>query len=175
MVPWPIPIPPRSPFTLANLPYGVFSITAKVSLYSLASRCGWIATTLQDEKHVGVAIGDFIIDLSTLERCCLDEMIIKSLKHWSKDPLFQDGDLAKFASMPAVTRREWRETLISWLNDPKSPLFDNTARNAAIFVAMQDAIMHLPFVIRAFTDFMCADVHIENVSGQPPLYPCTVL
>ncbi|KAF4459431.1 2-hydroxyhepta-24-diene-17-dioate isomerase [Fusarium albosuccineum] len=146
MVPWPILIPSNSPFTLANLPHGIFSTSAK------------------DDKRVGVAVGDFIIDLSTLERFCLDEKMFKSLQHLGKDSVFQDGDLAKFASLPAVTRQEWRETLITWLNDPESPLFDNAAVNAAIFVAMEDAIMHLPFVIRAFTDFMCADVHIENCS-----------
>ncbi|KAF4995327.1 hypothetical protein FDECE_12818 [Fusarium decemcellulare] len=162
MVPWPIPIPSNSPFTLANLPYGVFSTPAK------------------DDKRVGVAIGDFIIDLSTLERFCLDEKEFKSLKHLGKDSVFQGGDLAKFASLPAVTRKEWRETLINWLNDPKSPLFDNAAVSAAIFVAMEDAIMHLPFVIRAFTDFMCADVHIENCSrlagvSMPPSHYCMPL
>ncbi|KAM5353721.1 hypothetical protein ACJ41O_000371 [Fusarium nematophilum] len=157
MVSWPIPIPPDSPFTLSNLPFGVF-------------------TTADDfEKRVGVAIGDSIIDLSVLEQPWLD-VAFGRLKRTCKAPLFRGGDLGKVASLPAASRTELRETLANWLQDPNSPLF----RDASVFVAMEDAIMHLPFAIRSFTDFMCSDVHIANCSRLagapiPPSHYCMPL
>ncbi|GKU06730.1 fumarylacetoacetate hydrolase [Fusarium langsethiae] len=142
MVSWPILIPDNCPFTFANLPFGVFS------------------TATNKRKHIGVAIGDFIIDLSSLEHH-LDD---KSFECLGTNPVFQNGDLERFASLPAATRRAWRETMISWLNDPESLLFKSESANITAFVAMKDAIMHLPFAIGAFTDFMCSDVHVENCS-----------
>ncbi|XEU94899.1 hypothetical protein FSHL1_000183 [Fusarium sambucinum] len=151
MVPWPIPIPNNCPFTFANLPFGVFS------------------TAINNEKHIGVAIGDFIIDLSSLEYH-LDDSSFECL---GRSPIFQNGDLERFASLPVEIRKQWREIMISWLNDPESLLFKNETGNVTKFVAMEDAIMHLPFAIGAFTDFMCSDIHIENCSrlagGSIPL------
>ncbi|KAH6957409.1 putative 2-hydroxyhepta-2,4-diene-1,7-dioate isomerase [Fusarium avenaceum] len=146
MVSWPIEVSPDSPFPLNNIPFGIFTTPQKI------------------ERRAGVAIGDFILDLSSLERTLLNDGCFNRLKRVSEAPVFQDGDLSKFASLPVVTRRAFRNTLIDWLSDKMSPLFDNAARTARIFIPIADATMHLPFKIPAFTDFMCSDVHIENCS-----------
>ncbi|EKJ79081.1 hypothetical protein FPSE_00682 [Fusarium pseudograminearum CS3096] len=147
MASWPIEVLPNSPFPLSNIPFGIFTTPQEV------------------ERRAGVAIGDFIIDLSSLERTLLDDACFNMLKNLSGAPVFQDGDLSKFASLRAVTRRAFRNTLIGWLSDEMSPLFDNASRTERIFVPMADATMHLPFEIQAFTDFMCSDVHVENCSN----------
>ncbi|KAJ0137566.1 Uncharacterized protein HZ326_19480 [Fusarium oxysporum f. sp. albedinis] len=86
-------------------------------------------------------------------------------KNLSGAPVFQDGDLSKFARLPVVTRRAFRNTVIGWLSDEMSPLFGDASGTERIFLPMADATMHLPFEIQAFTDFMCSDVHVKNGSN----------
>src|SRR5262249_11110900 len=56
-----VPVAPESHFPIQNLPYGVFRIPeeerVRIGGYSLAL----------DERRVGVAIGDFVLDLALLE------------------------------------------------------------------------------------------------------------
>ena len=132
-----------------------------------ASLPGHIATILQAERRAGAAIGDFIIDLSVLEQSsCCDNTCLRELASFGETSLFRNGDLSKFASLPAATRTQFRKTLIDWLSDGNSPLFNDTSQNETVFIPMKDATMHLPFDIRGFTDFSCADIHVDNVSVE---------
>ncbi|KAJ4152168.1 hypothetical protein NW765_017677 [Fusarium oxysporum] len=139
---WPIAVSPDSPFTLANIPFGIFSTPNKA------------------ERRAGAAIGDFIIDLSVLEQSsCCDNTCLRDL---------------------ASLGRNFGRLLIDWLSDGNSPLFNDASRNEAVFIPMKDATMHLPFDIRGFTDFSCADVHVDNCStlagaSTPPSHYCMPL
>ncbi|KAJ4152184.1 hypothetical protein NW765_017693 [Fusarium oxysporum] len=160
---WPIAVSPDSPFTLANIPFGIFSTPNKA------------------ERRAGAAIGDFIIDLSVLEQSsCCDNTCLRDLASLGETSLFRNGDLSRFSSLPAVTRTQFWKTLIDWLSDGNSPLFNDASRNEAVFIPMKDATMHLPFDIRGFTDFSCADVHVDNCStlagaSTPPSHYCMPL
>ncbi|KAF4215540.1 hypothetical protein CNMCM6457_005860 [Aspergillus fumigatiaffinis] len=146
MVPWPIPIAAGSPFTLASLPYGIFS-------------------TPYRDKRVGVAIGDFILDLSSVERSSILKAILQGHECGDNGRLiFTSEDLGNFATVPTIMRKRLRQQLINWLSDPTSPLFQDATLNEAAFVPMRDATMHLPFKIGGFSDFMCSDVHVDNCS-----------
>ncbi|KAJ5249284.1 hypothetical protein N7468_000735 [Penicillium chermesinum] len=146
MVPWPIPIAAGSPFTLASLPYGIFSTSYR-------------------DKRVGVAIGDFILDLSSLERSSILKAILQGHECGHNGRfIFTSEDLGNFAKVPTVIRKRLRQQLINWLSDPTSPLFQDATLNEATFVPMRDATMHLPFKIGGFSDFMCSDVHVDNCS-----------
>ncbi|KAH8683788.1 putative 2-hydroxyhepta-2,4-diene-1,7-dioate isomerase [Ilyonectria robusta] len=147
MGPWPIEIPQGSPFTRDNIPFGVFS------------------TLQQPRRRVGVAIGEVILDLSILERSGrLDGCLPNGQSSHDSGSIFGQDSLNKFASFPALARRHLRETIIEWLGYPDSPLFQDTSSDGQVVVPMKDAQMHLPFRIGGFTDFMCADVHVENCS-----------
>jgi fumarylacetoacetase len=121
---------------------------------------------------VGVAIGDFILDLSLIERSPIFKDIAQGPENGHNGRfIFTSGDLGNFATFPASTRKRFRQQLINWLSDRSSPLFQDVTLNAAAFVPMKDATMHLPFNIGGFSDFMCSDVHVDNVC----CYPVTLL
>ncbi|GFF77355.1 fumarylacetoacetase [Aspergillus lentulus] len=156
MVAWPVPIQPNSPFTLASLPYGIFS----------TSHC--------EEKRVGVAIGDSILDLSVIERSPGFKVILQRFENGHNGrSTFSSGDLGNFAALPAPTRQRFRQQLIDWLNNHNSPLFQDASLNTAAFVPMKDAMMHLPFKIGGFSDFSCSDVHVSNCTrlARAPIPP----
>jgi fumarylacetoacetase len=120
-------------------------------------------TSSQPEERVGAAIGEFIVDLSVLEQS-------EQLKHCFPDrershrteSIFAHPSLNCFAALGAPLRRQVRQTLIDWLRDDHSPLFEDNLVRDSVFVPMEHAKMHLPFNIGSFTDFMCSDVHVEN-------------
>ncbi|KAH7139962.1 putative 2-hydroxyhepta-2,4-diene-1,7-dioate isomerase [Dactylonectria estremocensis] len=144
---WPIEIPQGSPFTRANVPFGVFS------------------TLQKPQKRVGAAIGEAIIDLSVLERSGrLNACLYSDQSSRDAGSIFEQDSLNKFASLPLSTRCHVRHTLIEWLGSPESPLFSDSSSDEDVFVPMKSAKMHLPFGIGAFTDFMCADTHVSNCS-----------
>lgn len=117
---------------------------------------------------MGVAIGDFILDLSSIECSFAFKDILEGLENGHNgDFIFRSGDLGNFAVLPASTRKRLRQQLIDWLNDRNSPLFQDATLNITAFVPMKDAIMYLPFKIGSFSDFMCSDVHIANVRCPP--------
>lgn len=117
---------------------------------------------------MGVAIGDFILDLSTIERSSIFKALLQFPEKGPNGSLiFSTGDLGNFATLPASRRKWHRQQVIDWLNDRSSPLFQDATLNTAAFVPMKDATMHLPFKIGGFSDFMCSDVHFANVCCQP--------
>ncbi|KAJ6151373.1 hypothetical protein N7470_007967 [Penicillium chermesinum] len=111
------------------------------------------------------AIGDFILDLSLLERSSILKAILQGHECGHNGRfIFTSEDLGNFAKVPTVIRKRLRQQLINWLSDPTSPLFQDATLNEATFVPMRDATMHLPFKIGGFSDFMCSDVHVDNCS-----------
>ncbi|KAH8724211.1 putative 2-hydroxyhepta-2,4-diene-1,7-dioate isomerase [Phaeosphaeriaceae sp. PMI808] len=142
---WPIEIPAGSPFTLDNIPFGVFSAPS------------------EPETRVGAAIGEFIIDLSVLEQSDqLEHCFPDREKGHRTESIFARPNLNCFAALGAPLRRQIRQTLIDWLRDERSPLFEVNLMRDNVFVPMEHVQMHLPFNIGSFTDFMCSDVHVEN-------------
>src|SRR5579883_493621 len=130
-----IPVYEASDFPIQNLPYGVFSA------HGLAPR-------------VGVAIGDYVLDLWTLE---------------------QDGRLAvepgTFA-VPALNAfmsqgpKVWTRTrarISELLRHNNDELRDNTELRELSLVPMRDVKLHLPFTVAGFTDFYSSREHATNV------------
>lgn len=111
-----------------------------------------------------MAIGDFVLDLSAIEGSIAFKTILEDLNPGCKgDFTFQSEDLGAYASLPAPTQKRVRQQLIDWLTDCNSPLFQDNSLKMGAFVPMNDVTMHLPFKIGAFADFMCSDVHVDNV------------
>lgn len=117
---------------------------------------------------MGVAIGDFILDLSSVERSPILKAILQGHECGDNSRfIFNSEDLGSFATVPTVMRKRFHQQLINWLSDPNSPLFQDATLNEVAFVPMRDATMHLPFKIGGFSDFMCSDVHVANVCCPP--------
>ena len=133
-----IPVDAESDFPIQNLPYGVFSARG------LAPR-------------VGVAIGDYVLDLWELE---------------------QDGRLAVGQDGPGVFAADtlnpfmvlgpkvWaatRSRISELLRHDNGELRDNEALRRRVLVPMTEARLHLPIAVSGYTDFYASKEHASNV------------
>src|ERR1700716_1205011 len=132
-----IPVDATSDFPIQNLPYGVFSARD-----GLASR-------------VGVAIGDYVLDLWELEQ----------------DSRLDVGDLGVFAgptlnTFMALGPKVWSKTrarISELLRHDHPELRDNEALRSLALVPMKNAKLHLPIVVAGYTDFYSSKEHATNV------------
>jgi len=131
-----IPVDPASDFPIQNLPYGVFSARG------LAPR-------------VGVAIGDFVLDLWELEQ----------------DGRFAFGEIGVF-SQPSLNAfmaqgpKVWAKTrarISELLRHDHPELRDNDELRKLALVPMRDAKLHMPVAVSGYTDFYSSREHATNV------------
>lgn len=117
---------------------------------------------------MGTIIGNYIIDLKLVAQ------------HGGFDgdngPLIKQAlsgsTLNLVASLPYHARSLIRDRVIAMLSSPGSVLFVDQHLNRDAFVIESDAIMHLPVEVHSFTDFLCSETHLENVSRWPAVPPC---
>jgi fumarylacetoacetase len=132
-----IPVDPTSDFPIQNLPYGVFS--AKDGL----------------APRVGVAIGDFVLDLWELEQ----------------DSRLEVGELGVFAGptlnpFMALGPKLWSQTragISELLRHDNPELRDNSTLRERALVPMADTKLHLPIAVAGYTDFYSSKEHATNV------------
>jgi fumarylacetoacetase len=132
--PW-LNISSTSDFSIHNLPYGVFSLNGK-------------------DKHIGVAIGDFIIDMHTADVLGLfDDLDLK-------DTLLSDT-LNRFISLGKPTTNKVRLLL------QKELCTDGSLKKHAdkLLIKQTDVQMHVPIVIGDYTDFYSSKEHATNVGA----------
>ncbi len=125
---------PGHPFPLNNLPYGVFS-------------------TDTAEPHCGVAIGDMILDVTTLEEAGvikIDEVPVFDLPMWNE-----------FMDMGPNTWQAFRTSLTDLLGVGADRATQELL--AKHLIAQADAEMHLPFAVSEYTDFYAGRHHATNV------------
>ncbi|CAH0694468.1 unnamed protein product [Spodoptera exigua] len=126
-------------FPIENLPYGVFTSPNNV------------------DKHIGVAIGELILDLNVISHL-FDGPLLKS-----KQNVFKEEKLNAFM---ALTRPHWQEAraTLQKLLDASNPTLQNDSdlRQRA-FVKQSDAQMHVPAEIGDYTDFYSSLHHATNV------------
>ncbi|MEQ9105293.1 MAG: fumarylacetoacetase [Rhodothermales bacterium] len=133
-----IPVPSDHDFPIQNLPYGVFRATPA------------------EPARVGVAIGDYILDLTTLEEAAW-------LQSRSGASFFRAGSLNAFM---AAGRDEWRHirTQIQALLSADEPrLRDNEAMRRRVFFEQGAVTMELPALVGDYTDFYSSREHATNV------------
>jgi fumarylacetoacetase len=131
------------PFGPHTLPYGVFTDEAR------------------PQPHVGVAVGDAILDLTAASVALLPEHVA----------LFRGGNLD---ALLAAGRRTWttiRAAVTSWLTDER-----HAEVLAPLLVPAADVVMRLPFTVADYVDFSSCEQHAINAGrllrpGQPPLPP----
>lgn len=122
-----------SEFPIQNLPFGVFSSAGRTS-------------------HIGVAIGDMILDLTVLEET--GRLICDT-----EGPVFDRGVLNPFLALPQPIWSETRAKIADFL--------DASAGTRDLpLVAQADVTMSLPVFVRAFTDFYASREHATNVGSM---------
>ena len=127
----------NSDFPIQNLPYGVFS--AKDGL----------------APRVGVAIGDYVLDLWELEQ----------------DGRLEVGELGVFAgptlnAFMALGPKVWwrtRARISELLRHDHPELRDNPELRGRALVPMRDVKLHMPIAVAGYTDFYSSREHATNV------------
>src|SRR6202045_5158310 len=131
-----IPVDKTSHFSSQNLPYGVFS-----------SKDG-------RAPRVGVAIGDYVLDLWELEQ----------------DGRLDVGELGVFAApmlnpFMALGPKVWSRTrarISELLRHDNPELRDNPTLRQRALVPTAQAKLHLPIAVAGYTDFYSSKEHATN-------------
>lgn len=133
-----LPVAPGSDFPIQNLPFGVFK-TAELS------------------PRIGVAIGDFVLDMQALSAAGLLEQsgVARSV--------FEESSLNAFAALGRPAQRAVRELISGLLRDSNSELRDNEGLKAVAILNRAAVDMCMPVVIGDYTDFYSSIEHATNV------------
>jgi len=121
-----------SDFSIHNIPFGIFS-------------------TSDSSPRVGVAIGEYILDLAELAKHGVFEFDAATIN---------SDSLNDFISLGKAVTSKVRTDIQTWLQDDLELLVNN---KDDLFVLQSDAQMHLPVKIGDYTDFYSSIEHASNV------------
>jgi fumarylacetoacetase len=131
-----LPIPADHPFPLQNLPYGIFSGRER-------------------GPRVGVAIGDYVLDLSVLSEAGL----------LPTDGVFAEPSLNAFMACGPEAWNEVRATLQYLLDEETPTLRGNRRLRGRALIPVQEVTVHLPVAVGDYTDFYSSKQHATNVGS----------
>jgi fumarylacetoacetase len=132
-----IEVDSNSHFPLENLPFGIFK-------------------PREGAARAGVALGEFVIDLSVLEE----------KGHFDGLPnreIFAQDSLNTFLGLGRPTWRSVREKLQHLLSSDAPALRDDASLRERVFHRQRDVTMQLPARIGDYTDFYSSYHHAHNV------------
>ena len=129
-----------SHFPIQNLPYGVFR-----------KKTGGTA-------RIGVAIGDWVLDLSVLENAGFF-----NTPHFHGKQYFSQSSLNKFMAAGKPAWQEARQIISRLLREDEPTLRDNQTLREAALLSMNQVEMLLPVEIGDYTDFYSSKEHATNV------------
>jgi len=133
-----IPVDAASDFPIQNLPYGVFSTAASPT------------------PRVGVAIGDYVLDLAVLEAEGMIDLT----------PAFDVFPQPSINAFMALGPKIWSRTrarISELLRHDHPQLRDDKFLRERALVPMADVILHLPIAVSGYTDFYSSKEHATNV------------
>lgn len=131
-----------SDFPIQNLPFGIFSYQNR-------------------EPRVGVAIGNYVLDLSILaEEGFFDNIAI------SDTSVFYEGELNHFIALGKPTWRAVRQRLSELLQEENKELKENTETREKALQLQSEVQMHLPVKVGDYTDFYSSIEHATNVGSM---------
>ncbi len=136
-----IEVSPESNFPIQNLPFGIFK-------------------TKEILPRVGVAIGDFIIDLAELKKLGVFNALNFDTQVFAK-PYLND-----FISLGKKTTRAVRERISKLLQERNHELRDNLKAREKVFHKIKEVEMLLPVRIGDYTDFYSSMEHATNVGSM---------
>ncbi len=126
-------ISPDSDFSIYNLPFGIFS-------------------EKKGPKKVGVAVGDYVVDLVQAQDLGIFDDIDVSLS------VLENEFLNEFIELGKPVTTQIRLKLQNHLSDSTSPLNGSKA-----IIPMNKVTMHLPVKVGDYTDFYSSIEHATNV------------
>jgi len=132
-----IPVDAASDFPIQNLPYGVFS------------------TASLPAPRIGVAIGEYVLDLWELEQYC--RLNAGDLG------VFSAATLNPFMALGPEVWTRTRKRISELLRHDNDELRDNHALRQRALVPMAQARLHLPITVSGYTDFYSSKEHATNV------------
>ena len=132
-----IEVAPTSDFPIQNLPYGVFS--AKDGL----------------APRVGVAIGDYVLDLWQLAQDCRFDVV--------EPAVFAASQLNPFMALGPKAWSNTRARISELLRQDHPELRDNEGLRKRALVPMADVKLHMPIAVSGYTDFYSSKEHATNV------------
>lgn len=135
-----IDVKPESHFPIQNLPYGVFRL--KVG----------------NDPVCGVAIGEYVLDLSMLE-----EKGFFRKTNLGSEIVFETPSLNEFMSRGRTAWQQVRTILQMALSDENPILRDNEDLKKISLIPVKDVEMCLPVEIGDYTDFYSSREHATNV------------
>lgn len=136
-----IEVDQNSDFPLNNLPYGIFSENSN------------------HQARVGVALGEWVVDLAVLEQHGY-------LKIQDGSTYFDQATLNTFIATGKDNWTKVRAELQSLLSEDNPELRDNTSLRDQVFFQQRDVKMHLPVSISGYTDFYSSKEHATNVGSM---------
>ena len=136
-----VKVPENSDFPIQNLPFGIYSTNNKT-------------------KRVGVAIGDKILDLSTL----FELGYLKSLSFC--EHCFSNEYLNRMMGHGKLEVRELRDRISELLNIENKELAQNKEAITKVLDLQSESEMHLPVKIGDYTDFYSSEQHAFNVGSM---------
>ena len=137
-----LPVSEHGHFPIQNLPYGIF-VRKNAS---------------QQSPAIGVAIGDFILDLAVLRQNGFFET-----PHLKGQDVFSRSSLNAFMALGRPAWREARSIITRLLRIDEPALRDRYDLRAQALLPMADAQLHLPVEIGDYTDFYASREHATNV------------
>ena len=134
-----IDVAPDSHFPIQNLPFGIFK-------------------PANGAARVGVAIGEFVLDLSVLE-----ELGHFRSPEFGQRAVFSEDALNAFLALGRPAWRAARQVIQNLLDAGTATLRDDAALRARAFHDQKDVTMQLPARIGDYTDFYSSYHHAHNV------------
>jgi len=129
---------PGSDFPIQNLPFGIFQ-------------------TADTQPRVGVAIGDYVLDLKMLaHEGFLDALLIP-------ESVFAQPYLNELMAFGKEKTSALRNRIADLLNDENEDLRDEEDLLPDLLVPMKEAKMLMPVLVRDYTDFYSSKEHATNV------------
>jgi fumarylacetoacetase len=133
----------ESHFPIQNLPYGVFSPGTGRQL------------------RVGVAIGDWVLDLQALDKAGLFEGTIAG-----QEEVFSRAALNDFMALGQPAWKESRAKIQELLAVDNPRLRDDAVLRQRTLLPVESVVMHLPADIGDYTDFYSSREHATNVGSM---------
>lgn len=133
-----VEVPQNSDFSIQNLPYGIFSTKGK-------------------SPRAGVAIGDYILDLTEVQSAQLFKELNLPERIFDRPVLNDFMELGKEVTVPV------RERISELLQHDNQELQGNDQLRKHALIPEQDATMHLPIRVGDYTDFYSSESHATNV------------
>lgn len=135
-----IEVDQESDFPIQNLPYGVFT------------------TETQSTKHIGVAIGEYVLDITLLEA---KGFLTEALN--GAQNIFNQGVLNPFLALKNDVWHQVRKTLQSLLSIDNDTIQSDSSLKEEVLIPRSIITNHVPISIGDYTDFYASKNHATHV------------